>query len=66
MTNAEAIELVKEKYAAFGRGDIATLLTGMDENVEWTVPGPQGIAACGFYRGTQGVVSFFSRNSVRR
>jgi len=61
MTNAEAIELVKGKYAAFGRGDMAALLEGVDENVEWTVPGPDTVAACGVYHGPQGVASFFSR-----
>jgi len=61
MTNTEAIEMVKAKYAAFGRGDMATLLEGLDEKVEWTVPGPDTVAACGVYHGPQGVASFFSR-----
>jgi len=61
MTNAEAIEMVKAKYAAFGRGDMATLLEGVDENIEWTVPGPDGLGGCGVYHGPQGVASFFSR-----
>jgi len=61
MTNAEAIELVKAKYAAFGRGDMATLLEGIADNVTWTVPGPEPVAACGAYHGVQGVASFFSR-----
>ena len=62
MNTTELIEMTKQTYSAFGRGDIPSILQGLDENVVWTVPGPPEIvAASGVFRGVQGVASFFSR-----
>src|SRR5689334_18144940 len=31
-------KIVRDAYAAFGRGDIASVIAMLDENVEWTSP----------------------------
>jgi uncharacterized protein len=38
MSNAN-ITLVQSLYAAFGRGDVATIIAALDPNVDWTVNG---------------------------
>jgi hypothetical protein len=58
MTNTE---IVKSMYQAFGRGDIATLLSGVADNVEWVVNGPAAIPTAGVYRGTAEVGNFFRK-----
>jgi ketosteroid isomerase-like protein len=52
--------VVKEGYAAFGRGDIAGLLALMADDVEWTSPGT-GLPMSGTYRGVEGVGKFFQK-----
>ena len=51
-------EVVNEAYAAFGRGDIPSLLETLSEDVDWAVPEilPQG----GSFRGRDGVGEFFA------
>lgn len=34
-TVTDQVTRMKELYEAFGRGDLATVLAGMDENIEW-------------------------------
>src|SRR5438105_468972 len=60
MTNTQ---IVKNMYDAFGRGDIATLLNSLADDVEWTVHGPASIPSSGTYRGTAGVSNFFKKLS---
>ena len=60
MSTQESLEVVKEGYAAFGRGDIAGLLTLMADDVEWTSPGT-GLPMSGTYRGVEGVANFFQK-----
>jgi ketosteroid isomerase-like protein len=51
-------EVVNEAYAAFGRGDIESLLELLSEEIDWHVPEvlPQG----GSFRGRDGVGEFFA------
>src|SRR6266571_482996 len=58
MTNTE---IVKSMYEAFGRGDIATILNVLDDQVEWTNPGPTTIPYAGEYHGRDGVAGFFQK-----
>jgi ketosteroid isomerase-like protein len=56
----ENLKLIKDAYAAFGRGDISAVLAAMNDDVEWTVPG-QGLPLSGTYRGRNEVAGFFQK-----
>jgi ketosteroid isomerase-like protein len=57
MSNADTI---KEMYAAFGRGDVATILGKLDDNVEWDVEIPvNGVPWLEPRRGKNEVPAFF-------
>lgn len=60
MSSAESLQIVKDGYAAFGRGDVPGLLALMAEDVVWEIPGP-GLPLAGTYRGHEGVASFFQK-----
>lgn len=47
------IDLVRDLYEAFGRGDIDTVLAGFDENIEWNES--QGMPYGGQYHGPEAV-----------
>jgi uncharacterized protein len=53
------IELVKEGYEAFCAGDIDTVMSLFDDNIEWVQPGDSVIS--GTYRGKAEVGEYFSR-----
>jgi uncharacterized protein len=61
MSEAQNTQLVKDAYAAFKRGDIATLLNMVDENVEWQgVIGTEGVLPqAGVRHGRAAVGDFF-------
>jgi uncharacterized protein len=58
---AENTQLVKDAYAAFGRGDIPGLLGYLDDNVEWhAVIGTEGVVPhSGVKHGKPAVAEFF-------
>ena len=58
MTNTE---IVKGMYEAFNRGDITPVLNSLSDNVEWIIPGGDGIPFAGRYRGRDGVAGFFRK-----
>src|SRR5437879_13438093 len=58
MTNTE---VVKGMYAAFGRGDIASVLGALADDVEWVGPGSCVIPYAGRYRGRSEVAGFFQK-----
>ena len=60
MGTQESLQVVKDGYAAFGRGDLPGLLALMADDVEWRAPGP-GLPLAGTYRGRDGVGSFFQK-----
>ena len=60
MTDQSNIEIVKDAYAAFGRGDVAGILRDMAPNVEWEVAGPKEIPWAGTFRGHDDVKKFFA------
>jgi ketosteroid isomerase-like protein len=51
---------VKEMYAAFGRGDIATILASLADDVQWEFEAPAQISWSGIRRGPHEVAGFFS------
>ena len=60
MSTQESLQVVKDGFAAFGRGDVPGLLALMAEDVEWIVPGA-GLPLAGTYRGSEGVANFFQK-----
>jgi hypothetical protein len=60
MGTAENLQIVKDGYAAFGRGDVPGLIALMAEDVVWEIPG-EGLPLAGTYRGQEGVASFFQK-----
>jgi uncharacterized protein len=56
----ENVALVQSLYAAFGRGDMQTLLGALREDIEWAFPGPRNVIPfAGLHRGLQEVIQFF-------
>jgi ketosteroid isomerase-like protein len=53
------VSVLKELYAAFGRGDVAAIGRLMSESVEWVHPGPKTIPFAGTFKGMEGVQRFF-------
>jgi uncharacterized protein len=56
----ENTEAVKRLYAAFGRGDKATLVAGFADDVEWQIAGPAAVPICGSRHGREQVAQFFT------
>ena len=60
MSVKENVQIVKDAFAAFGRGDIQGVLALLAEDIEWIVPG-EGLPLAGTYRGHAAVASFFQK-----
>lgn len=54
------LDVVRQGYDAFGRGDINGLLVLLDEQVDWVTPGPSELATSGRRTGPQAVGQFFA------
>jgi ketosteroid isomerase-like protein len=52
-------ETVQAMYAAFGRGDIATLLEHVTDDVVWTHRGSIGLPYMGTFHGKQALLQWF-------
>ncbi len=62
MANSQNVELVQQAYDAFKRGDIAGVLKTLSEDIDWFIPGPEGIIPfAGRRRGPQQVAEFFRK-----
>jgi Ketosteroid isomerase-related protein len=59
MSQEENIQVVQKAYADFSRGDIPTLLAGMDDKIEWTTPGGAAVPTAGARHGKSEVAEFF-------
>lgn len=59
MNEQQNVEVVRRGYDAFGRGDLQTLLSLFDDNIEWVSPGPPEVPTSGTRRGKQQVAEFF-------
>ena len=62
MSAQQNIQIVKDAYAAFGRGDIQGLVALFAEDIEWISPG-EGLPLAGTHRGLARVEGFFQRVS---
>jgi uncharacterized protein len=60
MGTQENVQILKDGYAAYGRGDLESVLALVAEDVEWMIPGA-GLPVAGTYRGRDGVASFFQK-----
>ena len=47
--SSQNLETSKKAYEAFGKGDLETVLSTLDDDVEWVVPGNSAVS--GTYRG---------------
>jgi hypothetical protein len=56
---SQNVEIAKKAYDAFGAGDLETVLSTFDDNVEFVVPGNSTIS--GTYRGKAEVTKFFAK-----
>ena len=53
------IELVKKGYEAFSAGDVDTVMSLFDDNIEWVQPGDSAIS--GTYHGKAELGQYLSR-----
>jgi ketosteroid isomerase-like protein len=59
MGEQQNVEIVKRAYEAFGKGDLETLVSLLDDGIEWQTPGPASLPTAGRRRGTEQVREFF-------
>ena len=59
MSEQENVKLVQDLYAAFGRGDIPTILKALSSDVQWFNSGSSGIPYAGKRQGVDQVAQFF-------
>jgi ketosteroid isomerase-like protein len=59
MAEQDNVQVVKDAYAAFGRGDIPAVVNACAPEVEWIIPGGPGIPVAGTFHGREGVAKFF-------
>ena len=56
---SDLIQTVKDAYAAFGRGDVATILAMLAPDVSWELEAPSEISIAGIRKGPEAVKGFF-------
>ena len=61
MSMQENVQIVKDAFAAIGRGDMQGLLALSAEGIEWIIPGKWPLA--GTHRGHAGVADLFQKAS---
>ena len=59
MSEQENKELIKKGYAAFTAGDVETVMSLFDDDVEWVQPGESAVS--GTYHGKAEVMEYMSR-----
>jgi uncharacterized protein len=62
MSEQQNVQIVKDGFAAYARGDMQGLLALFAEDIEWIVPG-EGLPFAGTYRGLAEVEGFFQKIS---
>ena len=56
---SDLIQSIQDLYAAFGRGDVATILSKLASDVSWEVEAPAEISFAGIRKGPEAVKGFF-------
>jgi ketosteroid isomerase-like protein len=64
MKEQDNIDLVRQCYEAFGKGDIQRLLGFFSKDIDWSVPEIEGIAFTGKRHGIDQVADFFQQMSA--
>jgi uncharacterized protein len=59
MSEQDNIELIKKGYAAFAAGDVETVMSLFDDNIEWVQPGESAVS--GTYHGKGELGQFLAR-----
>ena len=59
MNEQQNLSIVRKAYDAFGRGDIPSLLSLLDNQVFWVTPEPADVPTAGTRKGHAAVVEFF-------
>lgn len=59
MNEQQNVALVKEMYAAFGRGDVQAIIKHLTDDIEWTLEAPDTIPFAGKKVGPAAVLGFF-------
>ena len=59
VTEQGNLQIVQALFAAFGRGDLASVLAALSDDIEWSVTGPREVAYAGTWRGREQVTQFF-------
>jgi ketosteroid isomerase-like protein len=60
MNEQQNVDIVRRGYEAFGRGDLDSLLSLFDDNIEWISSGPADLPTAGTRRGREQVREFFN------
>src|SRR5690349_18651732 len=60
MSEKTPLELVQQTYAAFGTGDVPTMLSGMADDIKWNSHYPEAVPIGGLWRGHDGVVKLLT------
>lgn len=60
MSDQANLAIMKDAYAAFGRGEIDAVLSVHDPNTELEIAGPTDIPWAGHFRGHDGVRKYFA------
>jgi uncharacterized protein len=61
MPDSANVQKIKSLYAAMGQPTLDEALALLTEDVEFVVPGPDGLGAAGTWRGAEGVRECFRR-----
>jgi ketosteroid isomerase-like protein len=59
MHEPQNLDVIKQIYAAFGRGDLPGMLTWLHPDVSWITPGSSELPTAGKRRGHSEVMAFF-------
>jgi len=61
MSEQENLRIVQDGYAAFGRGDVAALLSMYADDIDWAMPGsPDVVPYAGPRHGLEQVAQFYA------
>lgn len=61
MSEQENLQLVQQNYAAFGQGDLPTLLNNLADDVVWFSRYTSNVPFAGEWQGHSGVTQFFTQ-----
>lgn len=59
MSEQRNLDVVRDLYGAFGRGDLESVLASLDSDVSWRTPGAPDLPTAGLRQGVPAVREFF-------